>query len=201
MIHPRTELRYIDDEVHYGVFATAPLPKGTIIWALCRLDQRYTPAQIATFPAAYRSYLDKYSYLDAEGNYILCWDAGRYVNHACEPTSLAISAWAEILVRDVAPGEQITCEYGVGNLDTELVCRCGAPRCRGVIRADDVLVHGADWDRTTRDALPFAAMVPQPLRPFLEDPAVFDAIVRDPSQMPMHRALYHPRASALGGER
>ena len=32
MIHPDTELRFISDEVGYGVFATALIGRGTITW-------------------------------------------------------------------------------------------------------------------------------------------------------------------------
>jgi hypothetical protein len=34
MIHPWTELRFINDSIGYGVFATQFIPKGTIVWAL-----------------------------------------------------------------------------------------------------------------------------------------------------------------------
>ena len=39
MIHPHTELRFINEQMGFGVFATQFIPKGTIIWALDELDQ------------------------------------------------------------------------------------------------------------------------------------------------------------------
>jgi hypothetical protein len=189
MIHPETELRYVNDDLGYGVFATGQLPRGTIIWTLCRLDRRYTMDQIAAFAAPYQELLKKYCYLDSAGVHILCWDSGRYVNHSCEPTSFAVGPEIEILVRDVGPGEQITSDYSLGNLEADLTCRCGVPRCRGVIRAGDVQRFAEEWDQIARDSLPCAARVPQALEPFVEDKASFHTMVEDPAKMPSHRTL------------
>src|SRR5262245_53117058 len=111
MIHPHTELRFIDDNVGYGVFATEPIPRGTIVWALCRFDRVLTPDEAFAMPTAYQDVLARYAYLDREGRYVLCWDFGRYVNHSCEPSMLGLGPELEILVRDVARGDHITCEY------------------------------------------------------------------------------------------
>jgi hypothetical protein len=35
VIHPATERRFLDSEPGYGVFATRPIPRGTIVWVLC----------------------------------------------------------------------------------------------------------------------------------------------------------------------
>ena len=79
------ELRLIDDDVGYGVFATAPIPRGTVTWTLCRLDIVFTPIEAAALPAPYRPIIDKYAYGDADGNLILCWDNARFINHSCKP--------------------------------------------------------------------------------------------------------------------
>ena len=39
MIHPDTELRYVNDAIGYGVFATRHIPCGTITWVRDHLDQ------------------------------------------------------------------------------------------------------------------------------------------------------------------
>ena len=39
MLHPKTRLAWISDEVGYGVLATEDIPCGTILWALDPLDR------------------------------------------------------------------------------------------------------------------------------------------------------------------
>ena len=43
MMHPSTELRYINQQIGFGVFATKFIPKGTIVWALDPFDQILQP--------------------------------------------------------------------------------------------------------------------------------------------------------------
>lgn len=38
MIHPNTELKFISNQVGYGVVATSFIPAGTITWVLDKLD-------------------------------------------------------------------------------------------------------------------------------------------------------------------
>ena len=46
MIHPDTELQYINNEIGYGVVAKKLIPKGTITWVLDKLDREFTPMEI-----------------------------------------------------------------------------------------------------------------------------------------------------------
>lgn len=186
MIHPHTELRFIDEEVGYGVVATQSIPRGTLTWTLCEFDRTFTPAQVAAMSPAYREIVENYSYIDAEGNFILCWDLGRYVNHSCAPTSLGVGPDLEIAVRDVHPGEQLTSEYGTLNLTASLRCRCGAHNCRGTIRGDDLLNHWREWDALVRAAFPRVAEVFQPLWPFLKNPEILTAMLNGRAEIPSH---------------
>ncbi len=86
MVHPDTELRHVNDTIGWGVFATQPIPRGTITWALDPLGQRFTPAQIAALPPFARDVLHTYASNDAEGVAILCWDHARFFSH--HPTLL-----------------------------------------------------------------------------------------------------------------
>lgn len=188
MMHPATELRRIDDDVGHGVFATRPIPRGTVTWILCRLDMVFTPAEAAAFPAPYQPIIDKYAYLDAAGNRILCWDNARFINHSCDPAMLGVGTGFEIAVRDIAAGEQITCDYGGMNLIAPLACRCGAPGCRGSIDADDVLRTWRDRDRLLGELLPLARGVEQPLLAFSDEAALFWSWVDGRAPVPSHRA-------------
>ena len=162
MLLPYVELRHVDETIGYGTFATRFIPKGTITWVRDAFDQAFSPAAIETLHPLHRAILDKYSYSDASGDRILCWDHGRFVNHSCEPTCLAPGFQFEIAVRDILPGEQITDEYGTLNTDA-FTCHCGQPRCRGVVQLDDILVYGEAWDEILSAAFPAVGNVPQPL--------------------------------------
>jgi hypothetical protein len=190
MIHPDTELRFIDREVGHGVFATRFIPRGTITWALDEFDQILTPERVAALAPAQRAGVEEYAYVDAEGNYVLCWDLGRYVNHACEPTSRGVGPSFEIAVRDIQPGEQLTSDYAELNITAAFRCRCGAARCRGVVRADDLLRHWQEWDAVVAAAVPLLARVPQPLGPFVEGDEVLEALRSGPGAVPSRRRYY-----------
>ena len=45
MIHPKTELKFINNEIGYGVVATEFIPAGTITWAIDKLDREFSPLE------------------------------------------------------------------------------------------------------------------------------------------------------------
>ena len=45
MIHPKTEIKFINNEVGYGVVATEFIPAGTITWVLDKLDREFSPKE------------------------------------------------------------------------------------------------------------------------------------------------------------
>jgi hypothetical protein len=169
VIHPDTALRFISPEIGHGVFATRRIPKGTITWGLCQLDHVLSPARRLELPPAYTEIVQTYSYMTSQGDAVLCWDFGRFVNHSCDPATLSLTEGMEIAVRDILPGDQITDDYGMLNIIADLECRCGAPCCRGIVRSDDVLRLGMEWETRIREAFALAPRVPQPLLPFLRE--------------------------------
>ncbi|MEQ8926171.1 MAG: SET domain-containing protein [Fulvivirga sp.] len=112
MIHPKTELRFINDEIGYGVVATDFIPKGTITWVLDKFDREFTPDQMQSFEDTYKDILEVYSYRNGNGNYILCWDNGRFVNHSFNSNCFTTPYDFEIAIRDIQPGEQLTDDCG-----------------------------------------------------------------------------------------
>lgn len=163
MIHPHSELRFISPEVGYGVFATQDIPRGTFLWVLDYFDRILTPADVGALQPQLRTIVDRYSYQAADGNFVFCWDFGRYMNHSCEPTSRGVGDAFEVAVRDVAAGEELTCEYGTLNLLSPMTCYCGAPTCRGTVRRDDCARHFERWDDQARSAFALSHTVAQPL--------------------------------------
>lgn len=169
MIHVDTELRFVSPEIGYGVFATRVIPRGTITWVRDRLDQTLTAEAIERLPPVYHDIVLKYSFVDARGRFVLCWDHARYMNHSCDPTCLSAGYDFEIAIRDIAAGEELTDDYGSLNLDYAFQCQCGSPRCRREIRPEDLLRFAAEWDRTVAGPFALIKSVPQPLWPLLEE--------------------------------
>lgn len=192
MIHPATELRFISKEVGYGVFATEAIPRGTFLWVLDCFDRILTPREVGDLQPALRSIVDRYSYQAADGNFVFCWDFGRYMNHSCEPTNRGVGDAFEVAIRDVKPGEQLTCEYGTLNLLTPMTCYCGAPRCRGTIHRDDTVRHFERWDEESRSAFALSHKVPQPLLPYAK---------LGPRDLPLIEAMQAGRAAWVPSSR
>ncbi len=171
MIHPDTELRFVSDEVGYGVFATALIPRGAITWVRDDFDILLGKDEFERLKPIYRPLADKYAYLDAEGVYVLCWDIAKYVNHSCDPSCLGGTEEFEVAVRDVLPGDELTCDYATLHLDDSesFRCRCGARSCRGTIRPEDAAALADRWAEAFQAAFSLVETVPQPLLPFFED--------------------------------
>ena len=167
MIHPHTELRYINDQIGFGVFATKFIPKGTITWALDDLDQILEPDYIHKVDEYRSELLKKYAYRNQEGKYVLCWDLGRYVNHSFHANCMGTAYEFEVAIRDIHPGEQLTDDYGTLNIDEPFDCfpEDGTERTR--VYPDDLLRYHEEWDIVVIDALQHFNKVEQPLQPLI----------------------------------
>ncbi len=61
-------------------------------------------------------------------------DPLRFTNPSCRPNAVLHIRQGRVefyAMRDVAPGEEITVDYGETHHDGRLRCRCGAPGCIG----------------------------------------------------------------------
>ena len=170
MIHPHTELRFINEKIGYGVVALKPIPKGTITWALDKLDRIFTPEHVRAMDDLYQQVLDKYTYRNSEGNHILCWDNARFVNNSSNANCLTTAYEFEIAIRDIAAGEELTDDYGYLNLEEpfEVVPEEGSNR--NIIYPDDLLRYYPEWDEKLVSAFPEILQVDQPLFQLLENP-------------------------------
>lgn len=177
MIHPDTELCWISAEIGHGVRATRRIPRGTLTWVRCGLDRVLTRDDVDALGPQYRPLVDRYAYVDHLGRQILCWDAGRHINHHCDANSRALGLEAQIAIRDIEPGEELTCDYGECNLDDPLACHCGSPKCRGEISAADLRTLAERWDLEIRAAVAAASGLGQPLLRFTSDPGQIEAIL------------------------
>ncbi len=166
MIHPHTELRFINETIGYGVVATRDIPAGTITWVLDALDREFTAKAYQKMTPLYKTILDTYTYRNNKGNYILCWDLGRYVNHSFRSNCLSTAYEFEIAIRDIKKGEQLTDDYGYLNLH-EPFEGIDEGTERKVVYPDDLLHFHKVWDA---DILKVFGLIPekeQPLMPLI----------------------------------
>jgi SET domain-containing protein len=107
-----------------GVFADEFIPKGTIVWIPSPgLDIELTKEQVDKLPELAKKYVLKYSYKSFKcGNYVLCFDNTRYVNHSNNPNTADIRTNipgedSDIAIEDICEGEEITLDYQTMDLD------------------------------------------------------------------------------------
>ena len=63
-------------------------------------------------------------------------DPMRFTNHSCRPNAQLVIRNGRVefyALRAIAPGDEITVDYGETHHDGKLACRCGAPGCRGAL--------------------------------------------------------------------
>jgi len=169
MVHPDTELRFIAPEIGFGVVATRLIPQGTITWVQDELDQVFTPEQVRSLGPMYADVLTKYTFVNGRGDFVLCWDLARYVNHSCNPTCLSAGYNFEIAVKDIHPGEELTDDYATLNLEGSFECHCRSRRCRSTVHEADIYTHADRWDVIVRKVFPLIASNPQPLWSLVEE--------------------------------
>jgi SET domain-containing protein len=117
MMLVRTHLRA--SPIHgLGVFAAERIPAGTPTWRFEEgLDQEIDTERVDSLPAHIREWFEIYGYKDARtGRIVLCFDHGRFVNHADAPNTRQDfdlhPLGVDVAVRDIEAGEELTCDYG-----------------------------------------------------------------------------------------
>lgn len=168
MIHPDTELRFISNEVGSGVFATTFIPKGTIVYIKDKLEIVIPPDDLRRNDPLYKDLIEKYSYTEPNGNFVLSWDIGRYVNHCCNCNIISTGYGFEIAIRDIQAGEEITDEYGLFNSGWEIDLVCTQPGCRKKLQPSDLDLNYEKWDAAIKSAFDYFEKVDQPLLKFMD---------------------------------
>lgn len=168
MIHPNTELKLVNDKIGYGVFATADISEGTIVYVKDSLELTISPTDYLMHTEEMKEVIEKYSYIDEKGNRIISWDFAKYVNHCCNCNTISTGYGFEIAIRDIKAGEQITDEYGIFNLESPMEVICGELNCRKVIAPTDFENNYQEWDGKIKKSIIKIFDVEQPLMPFIE---------------------------------
>ena len=163
MIHPHTELKFISNEVGYGVVATHFIPAGTITWVLDKLDREFSPTDFQAMDSIYQEILDTYTFRNNNGNFVLCWDNGRYVNHSFNSNCLTTAYDFELAIRDIHVGEQLTDDYGYLNI-TQPFRGIDEGTRRKIVYPDDLLKYANVWDKKLLKVFNKIPKLKQPLQ-------------------------------------
>ena len=169
MIHPDTSLKFLNPLIGSGIFATQFIPKGTLTYVKDSLEIDLSPNQYLLNNEVMRQIIDKYSYINEKGHYIISWDQAKHINHSCEPNTISTGYGFEFAIRDIQPGEEITDDYGLFNLEQGFSCACGSPSCRKKILPEDLDMLQDYWDKKILPALKNISRVPQPLVKFMDE--------------------------------
>lgn len=196
MIYPKTELKFINNEVGYGVVATEFIPAGTITWALDKLDREFSPVEFQTMEPIYQNILDTYTFRNRHGHFVLCWDNGRYVNHSFNSNCLTTAYDFEIAIRDIQVGEQLTDDYGYLNI--------GAPfrgidegTKRKVVYPDDLVRYSKIWDKKLLKVFDRIPKLNQPLKELITEDVwnEIEAVSKGEKEMESILTNYFPQQS------
>ncbi len=203
MIHPHTRLHYINDQIGYGVFATHFIPKGTITYVKDALEPEVTPEEFARHSPEMQEIIERYSYIDERGIRIISWDFGKYVNHCCHCNTMSTGYGFEIAIRDIYPGEELTDEYGMFNIEKAMPLMCSYTDCRRAVSKEDFEAYFPRWDDQVKNALYAMNDVPQPLVPFLnsEIKEKVNEFFKDPAQYKSVYSLKYHGTQKENGQR
>lgn len=103
----------------FGVFAGEPIPAGTRIWEFTPdVDLRLAPAVLEAVPDPLRAKLRMYCYQEPDGTLVLCGDNAKFMNHSFEPNCDDVEGPYTITKRDIAQGEELTCDYRLFDLES-----------------------------------------------------------------------------------
>ena len=116
MLMVRTQLGI--SKIHgIGLFADEFIPKGTITWRFMDgFDIRLPQSAVDALSPPTRDQFLKYAYFDERvGVYELCSDDARFFNHADDPNTASVESptggAVDVATRDIAKGEELTCDY------------------------------------------------------------------------------------------
>jgi hypothetical protein len=184
MIHPDTEVRFISKEKGYGVVATKLIPKGTITWVQDDLDQIFTRDQADSLKPVIKKYLDTYSFTNKNGEIVLCWHNGKFVNHSFKPSCFSTPYDFEIAIRDIYPGEELTDDYGYLNVEKPFDA-IDEGTIRKTVYPDDILTFHKEWDAIIKENAPKVLEVNQSLADLIPRNTwnEFVNAVKNPEQM------------------
>lgn len=194
MIYPKTEIKFINEAIGFGVVATEFIPAGTITWVLDKLDRQFSPEEFDNMDTLYQNILDIYTFRHSNGNFVLCWDNARFVNHSFKSNCLTTAYDFEIAIRDIQVGEQLTDDYGYLNI-TQPFLATEEDTERKIVYPDDLLRYYQVWDEQLRSVFHRIPSLPQALKDILPNKIweEIEAVVAGKKEMESILKNYYPQ--------
>jgi SET domain-containing protein len=119
------ETRVLPSGIHgMGLFAVRFVPLGTPVWKFQPgFDHDFSPEQFAALPALARAHTRHFCFVSKQdGHVILGGDHACFINHSTNPNTgappPATDPVVTVALRDITPGEEITCNYYNYDADT-----------------------------------------------------------------------------------
>lgn len=172
MMHPNTTAGYINPDKGIGIVATAPLPVGTIVYVYDSMEIVVRPDDPRLKSPLYSQLFDHFSFSDKHGNRVVCWDHGRYMNHCCNPNTLSMTNGCNIVIRDIAAGEELTEDYGLWRMVKPVPLVCQHANCRKVVGLADNPMIADHCDILIKQAIMHWRNVPQAMLPILDEATI-----------------------------
>ncbi len=99
-----------------GLFAGQFIPRGTPVWrSVAGFDREFSPEEVAALPGPAQAHLRWFGFVNREtGSVTLGGDHACFMNHASDPNTgapVAARPLTTVALRDIAAGEEITCDY------------------------------------------------------------------------------------------
>ncbi len=133
------QLRIAPSAIHrWGVFAEEAIPRNRKVLEYTgeKISRRESKRRADSREDVYLFTLDNYWNIDgAVGG-----SGAELVNHCCDPNLVVRILKGHILylsLREIAPGEELTIDYRFGWDVEKVPCKCGSPKCRGVINVKE----------------------------------------------------------------
>jgi SET domain-containing protein len=135
MLHPETIVRPASQNIGVGVFATARITAGTVVWRFGGADLRVSFSCLPQLDFAMRRHIDRYAFSYSGRNLIVCGDNARYINHSCDANCSWGGGDFEIALRDIHVGEELTNDYAMFVDEPPFSCQCTSAACRGQVQS------------------------------------------------------------------
>lgn len=122
-----------------GLFAKDLIPQGTVVYFECTQCRRISKDDFGSMQTKEKSYILKYAYRKTDGSYLLPCDEIIYLNHSCNANILDSGKGFDIVVNDIAKGEEATYDYRIFHHsdEFEFECICGEDNCCKVVKSID----------------------------------------------------------------
>ncbi|MEW6306396.1 MAG: SET domain-containing protein [Verrucomicrobiota bacterium] len=107
-----------------GLFAIEAIPRGTPVWRFQPgFDREFAPEEFAALPRPAQEHLRWFAFVVTEGYFILSGDHACFMNHSATPNTgappKAVEPVTTIALRDIAAGEELTCDYFAFDADAK----------------------------------------------------------------------------------